>query len=447
MKFLIENLGPIKKADIELGDLTIICGKNSTGKTYITYSLIAFFSDLKECQFSFGISEVDINKIKEKGEVSLDIEEYKAQFKNYIEVNPFLTFYLSSFLAIKHKDERFTCKIPDILINKDPYSVSRNITATCGLKASWNKKRKKIDFQLINNGEGYPTDEIIKEGISNLLKDFFIKKFISSTLNLTSFTCERTGVVIFANDLLAANFLKQTDKNTYEKVIPNEQTNKPSRYQVPIITEITNNYDFSQLHTESFLAKDYPHILTLLDDIVKGKYVFDNETNQIMFMPEGTTDVKLAMHQSSSTVRSLRSFDFFLRHQIQPHQTIVMDEPELNLHPENQRKLARLFAMLVNAGIKVMITTHSDYIIKEFNTLLMLNYKEDPRTTKLQKKYRYCSKELLDAEKVKLYIVENGTTNAVPVTQDAGMTIDSFDESIREMGIIQRDILYGGEEQ
>jgi predicted ATPase len=43
----------------------------------------------------------------------------------------------------------------------------------------------------------------------------------------------------------------------------------------------------------------------------------------------------------------------------------MVDEPELNLHPENQRRVARLFARLINLGIKVFITTHSDYIVKE----------------------------------------------------------------------------------
>ena len=52
----------------------------------------------------------------------------------------------------------------------------------------------------------------------------------------------------------------------------------------------------------------------------------------------------------------------------------MADEPELNLHPANQRRIARLFARLVNLGVKVFITTHSDYIVKELNTLIMLNH-------------------------------------------------------------------------
>ena len=38
----LKNLGIIKQAEFSLGDLTIICGENNTGKTYITYALYGF---------------------------------------------------------------------------------------------------------------------------------------------------------------------------------------------------------------------------------------------------------------------------------------------------------------------------------------------------------------------------------------------------------------------
>jgi predicted ATPase len=57
---------------------------------------------------------------------------------------------------------------------------------------------------------------------------------------------------------------------------------------------------------------------------------------------------------------------------------LIVDEPGLNLHPENQRKLDRLFTTLLNRSIKIFITTHSNYIIKELNTLILLN-SEDQR--------------------------------------------------------------------
>ena len=42
MKITLKNLGILKQAEFSLGDLTIICGENNTGKTYATYALYGF---------------------------------------------------------------------------------------------------------------------------------------------------------------------------------------------------------------------------------------------------------------------------------------------------------------------------------------------------------------------------------------------------------------------
>ncbi|MEA1895844.1 MAG: AAA family ATPase [Euryarchaeota archaeon] len=44
MELSIKNLGPLKQAEFELGELTIICGYNNTGKTYATYAVFGFLS-------------------------------------------------------------------------------------------------------------------------------------------------------------------------------------------------------------------------------------------------------------------------------------------------------------------------------------------------------------------------------------------------------------------
>ena len=42
MKIKIANLGLIDEAEIHVKDLTIVCGENNTGKTYVTYALYGF---------------------------------------------------------------------------------------------------------------------------------------------------------------------------------------------------------------------------------------------------------------------------------------------------------------------------------------------------------------------------------------------------------------------
>ena len=46
MKFVFKNLGPINEAELELGDLTIIAGRNNTGKTYVAHTLYGFLKSV-----------------------------------------------------------------------------------------------------------------------------------------------------------------------------------------------------------------------------------------------------------------------------------------------------------------------------------------------------------------------------------------------------------------
>jgi len=71
MRFKLENLGCLKDVDIELGDLTIICGKNNTGKTYINYAIYGFLStwdsiiDFNMEKYNYTEDDIlDKNKVK-----------------------------------------------------------------------------------------------------------------------------------------------------------------------------------------------------------------------------------------------------------------------------------------------------------------------------------------------------------------------------------------------
>ena len=52
IKARFENVGPIKKAELELGDLTIIAGQNNTGKTYLAHTLYNFLNFWKNSEFN-----------------------------------------------------------------------------------------------------------------------------------------------------------------------------------------------------------------------------------------------------------------------------------------------------------------------------------------------------------------------------------------------------------
>jgi len=208
----------------------------------------------------------------------------------------------------------------------------------------------------------------------------------------------------------------------------------------------------------SFIAKEHTEILNDFADIIGGDYLV-TENDELYYVPQGKL-ISLTMGESSSTVRSLLDIGFYLRHVAAACDLLMVDEPELNLHPENQRRISRLFVRLVNIGIKVFITTHSDYIIKELNTLIMLN-RGGKRLTALAERERYGKSELLASEKVGVYIAEKNfikldgaqrkmrcqTLVPADIDRKYGIEARSFDKTIEDMNRTQEEIICGGDEQ
>lgn len=80
--------------------------------------------------------------------------------------------------------------------------------------------------------------------------------------------------------------------------------------------------------------------------------------------------------------------------------------PEVLAHPTTQCDIAKKLVKLMNNGKQVVISTNSDYIVKELNTLIMLSKKSE-HTIAIQKKYDYSDNVLLSPDKCKLYHVSS----------------------------------------
>jgi hypothetical protein len=295
--------------------------------------------------------------------------------------------------------------------------------------------------------------QIIKRIITDALKDIIFAEIIPRPFIASA---ERTGTAIFRKELnFARNRLLDEMGQANNNLNPMKLFLKVyQNYALPIET----NLDFTRqletlVKTTSFIAENHPDVLTDFADIIGGEYTV-TLNDHLYYVPNGKR-VKLSMDQSSSAVRSLLDIGFYLKHEAQIGDLLMVDEPELNLHPENQRRVARLLARLVNLGIKVFITTHSDYIIKELNTLIMLNH-DKPHLKRIAEEEDYRKEELISADKIKVYIAEEALIvlegkkrktqcqTLVPADIDPEMGIEarSFDTTIETMNRIQEAIVW-----
>ena len=92
----------------------------------------------------------------------------------------------------------------------------------------------------------------------------------------------------------------------------------------------------------------------------------------------------LSLMSASSSVSELAPISLFIRHYLSVGNLFIVEEPEAHLHPGAQRQIAGVLAQLANAGVKVLITTHSDIIIEQIGNFVYAAKKTRSRKVKLK---------------------------------------------------------------
>ncbi len=460
MKIKLKNLGSIKQAEFELGDFTIICGNNNTGKTYATYALFGFLHRWQDL-LTVSIDDTLIDTLSSEGIIMINLMDYLDQYAQILQQG--CEKYTQSLPAVFSAPEsHFKEAKFEIILNKVPSLISKfEVTFQFGnSEFLLSKTEDSHDLIIsllaetkINNFPAQLIKSIISETIIKILfLNLFSTPFISSA--------ERTGTAIFSDELnFSRNNLLKEMHNLDKEKDPRELLFKSyQNYALPV----EENVDFIRnlkkiAKKNSFINKEHPKILADFADIIGGCYRV-NTNNELHFIPNNTK-IKLTIEESSSSVRSLLDMGFYLRHEAKPGDLLIVDEPELNLHPENQRRLARLFSRLISIGIKVFITTHSDYIVKELNTLIMLNH-DSPYLKRIADDEGYHQDELISASQVNVYIAEKRpillegkkrryayqTLTKAPVNPKNGVEVSSFDTAINTMNRIQDAIIWRDDE-
>ena len=78
----------------------------------------------------------------------------------------------------------------------------------------------------------------------------------------------------------------------------------------------------------------------------------------------------LRMSHSSAMVSELAPLVLFLRSIVKRGDLLIIEEPESHLHPGAQTKIAQTLARLVRAGVYVVITTHSNWLLQQIGNLI-----------------------------------------------------------------------------
>ena len=409
MKLKISNLGPIDSMVIDMSKPFILfAGDNGTGKTYAATVLYTLILDLRQYLFFnyfTSRSELPVTKRLKNGvNGSLDADTLYDLFgsfqKKYRE-----KVFSSMNLNIPSNAFKF-----EIITTKEEWKEELWNKSVSVLSNAIIKKANSFDYQLRYNASDV-------DYLSVLQTWLIISLFFDGIIGAKMFTAERSGIYTFSKELSVGRL-----KN------PDELLN--IRYPRPISDGLADAADVvEQKKKES----EYHQFADEIEQMILHGSIAVSDDGEIKY--HASEDTELGYNESSSAIKTLAPLVFYLRHSAGQFNLLFVDEPELNLHPKNQILLANIFVKMINAGLRLVISTHSDYIIREINNMIMadgLNKAGDKIFTNMEYDESLC----LSQDKLAPYLFEKkakGKVKVKPLEVDRyGFNMPSIDDAINK---------------
>ena len=420
----IKNFGPIKEANIDISPLTIFVGSNSSGKSYsacLIHSLLNPFSG----KFEDIEDSISIDSLKYILNNNKDIfNEYNYKFIDYLNENPDFSnnpfklpvdefdklfyegigkFYLETIESnLKNNFFNNINKFNNII--NSPFSIEFN-----GISLINDDGKLLLDnffLETIGESQNNPNPDNNGELVLSISRDDEFVSIILNPiyLNLSKLDNEYVPGIIYG--ILSQAFISNLVENSY--YIPASSYTISNHLNSVLAHEINGNINSSILDKElmSLLLDNetsdegfYKDIaVELSKEIIGGVLEFNNVDEGIKFIDE-TNGAKFDFKSLSSSIKELTSFIKYLVDLSSKDDFLIIEEPENHLHPVNQRILVKYLVKLINNGLNIILTTHSDYILEQFNNFIRLGKVNEDKLNKLG----FSEDNVLNHDVVKIY--------------------------------------------
>ena len=138
-----------------------------------------------------------------------------------------------------------------------------------------------------------------------------------------------------------------------------------------------------------------------------------------VYRPDGWNK-DLPLMNASSMVSELAPVVLYLRHVVQPGDLLIIEEPESHLHPAMQVELVRHLASAVKSGIRILITTHSEWVLEELANLVRLS----ELSAENREGIDFADLELCP-EEIGAWLFERGPKNSGSVVREIPLDVES----------------------
>ncbi len=405
--FEIKNFGPIDYGKIELKPLTIFIGPNGSGKSYIAMLIQSIFDSHTRSTMNMPVLLGSIiNNVSNENftkayldrfpDLVRQLEEFKSKEQIPVEsIEPLMDNIFKTLYEERLGQElvyAFSSPLDELVqIEKDFFEIKIDVgsysacmvfkkgdkltlTEHSPIKTNFEEPYKKSIIEALKRIDSKEISSLPHSFVAMLelsLSAIMIYNIMVPELSIYSchyLPAARSGIILVRKKILTDEY----KKNPYFD-------NKPS--QEPQLSGAVSSFIYNIHNLPEKQGPLYDIARELESDLISGEIVKNIQEGHVF------PDIKykylnneIPLHRASSTVSELTPIILYLKYLVKKGDVVIIEEPEAHLHPRNQLILAKYLVRLIRTGVKLIITTHSDYLLQKMNNYVMHGEMEPKRT-------------------------------------------------------------------
>ena len=363
MKLSIRNVGKLKEADVEINGITVITGENDTGKSTVGKVLWSVFNSFYKVYEQIEKERIDFvneqiysyvknldksDNVKKKTlDMAIDIiQNYSIYYRNEENIKNYITekFKENNYFVDAKVIEELTGDLYVVLGIKSIEIISSIIEQKLSTEFHDEIKNKNTESQEETSVELYIRNKIlnfnIEEGIN------VAGEFVENLKGDIDDFDLATEAVFIDNP-----FIIDDIENIFEQ--------KKKNYRQHLVSKLYYNRNENTVK-KMYVNEKLEKIYKKLNSIASGKITIKN-----LDVYYKDSKMEINTKNLSTGLKTFAIIKMLLQNgTLEENGTIILDEPEIHLHPEWQLKFAELIVLLQKEfGMHILLTTHSPYFL------------------------------------------------------------------------------------